>query len=77
MDVEEIKVKEFNLRKQFEKESDHLFNSAHIKAARKILNGMKRLRENKMARQSVRQIKLNEESERRTTHNSPQPKATP
>lgn len=40
MDVEEIKIKEKNLRKQFERDTDSKFNSAHIKAARKILKGL-------------------------------------
>ena len=44
MDVEEIKYKEKNLRKQFEKDEDQKFNSAHIKAARRILNGLIRLK---------------------------------
>jgi hypothetical protein len=47
MDVEEIKKKESRLRKGFHTKKDEQFTSAHIKAARKILIALKRIRDNR------------------------------
>lgn len=70
MDVEEIKMKEASLRKGFSQMESN-FNSAHIKAARKILAGLKRLREAKNAKLSARSNRLNDESEINTVTASP------
>ena len=47
MDVEEIKDKEKRLRKSYEQDKDLTYTSAHIKAARRIMQGLKRLRAQK------------------------------
>lgn len=44
MDVEEMKDKENRIRKSYLQRKDSSYTSAHIKAARKILQGLKRLR---------------------------------
>lgn len=51
MDVEEIKDKEKRLRKGYDHERDLTYTSAHIKAARRIMNGLKILRAQKQQRQ--------------------------
>jgi hypothetical protein len=55
----------------FEKDDDQRYNSAHIKAARKILIVLQRLRARREAKLSVPNIRLNDESESRTVQTSP------
>jgi hypothetical protein len=50
MDVEEIKEKERRQKKSYEAEKDLIYTSAHIKAARRIMTGLKILRRQKLER---------------------------
>jgi hypothetical protein len=43
MDVEEIKRKEVSIKKPFLAKRDSTFTTAHLKAGRKIMQGLKRL----------------------------------
>lgn len=43
MDVEEIKRKETGIKKPYLAKRDQTFTTAHIKAGRKIMQGLKRL----------------------------------
>lgn len=51
MDVEDVKRKEQRIKKAYQVKRDEAYTSAHIKAARKILAALKRLRENKKHRE--------------------------
>ena len=50
MDVEEIKDKEKKIRKSYFDFKDLTYTSAHIKAARRIMQGLKILRAQKLER---------------------------
>lgn len=49
MDVEEIKRKESRIKKSYVTKQDEMYTSAHIKAGRKIMQALKRLRDRKAA----------------------------
>jgi hypothetical protein len=47
MDVEDIKRKESRIKKNYVTQQDDMYTSAHIKAGRKIMQALKRLRDKK------------------------------
>jgi superfamily II RNA helicase len=47
LDVEEIKRKESRIKKAFWQQQDDLYTSAHIKAGRKIMQALKKMRAKK------------------------------
>lgn len=51
LDVEEMKITEDKLMKGYKIKQDEGFTSAHIKAGRKILNALYRMRNRKLARE--------------------------
>lgn len=57
MDVEEIKLKEMKVKKNFLPKKDLSYTSAHLKAGRKIMLGLKRLRDSKREKLAASELR--------------------